>query len=78
MGLYDGMMDELRPALLPKRNARPDKIKRPRRKAVAPMPQVALHPYSVAVGFGKQIRFSVPWNLIARELEQFQPKEIAD
>ena len=75
MGLYDGMMNEVRPAMLPGR-ATPGKVKRPRRKEVAPLPQIALHPYSIAVGFGKQIRFSTPWNLIAQELEPYKPKEL--
>jgi hypothetical protein len=76
MGCYDGMMNEVRPAMLPNRASKPAKIKPAKRKAIAPAPQVAVHPYSIAVGFGKQIRFSTPWNLIAKELEPFKPKEI--
>jgi hypothetical protein len=76
MGLYDGMMNEVRPALLPSRASKPAKIKPAKRKSVVTAPQVAVHPYSIAVGFGKQIRFSTPWNLIAKELEPFKPKEI--
>jgi hypothetical protein len=76
MGLYDGMMDEVRPAMLPNRASKPSKIKRAKRKAIAPAPHVAVHPYSIAVGFGKQIRFSTPWNVIAKELEPFKPKEM--
>jgi hypothetical protein len=77
MGLYDGMMNEVKPELLPGRSAKPVKIARAKKKSVASPPGVALHPYSVAVGYGKQVRFSTPWNVIAADLENFIPKEIA-
>jgi hypothetical protein len=35
------------------------------------------HPYSLAVSLGKQIRFSVPLEQIAAELEAFAPKCLA-
>lgn len=76
MGLYDGMMGELRPALLPSRSAKPEKIRKAKKKEIALAPGMELHPYSVAVGFGKQIRFSTPWNIIAAELEPLTRKEI--
>ncbi len=31
---------------------------------------VAIHPYTAAVGYGKQVRFSTPWNVIAAEMDQ--------
>ena len=77
MGLYDGMMNEVKPALLPNRSAKPVKAARAKKKAVAAPPGIALHPYSVAVGYGKQVRFSTPWNVIAADLENFLPKEIS-
>jgi len=70
MGLYDGMMNETRNVgqLLP---SRPGLAKRPKGKKHA-LPRTAglhVHPYTLAVGLGKQIRFSAPVEEIAAELE---------
>ncbi len=76
-GLYDGMMNETRPLgqALPRRaDCRPVKGKR---RAVGHVAGFAVHPYTVAVGLGKQIRFSVPLAVIAADLQQqTTPKEI--
>lgn len=68
-GLYDGMMDEARTGQqLPKR-AEPGKLKRAKRRSVALPAGVSLHPYSVAVKLGRQIRFSAPLESLAGELQ---------
>lgn len=74
MGLYDGMMNEPRSAgqRLPaqshsakKRRSR----KSPASDASGDASSVNIHPYSIAVGLGKQIRFSAPLEQITAELE---------
>lgn len=76
MGLYDGMMGEAKPALLPSRG-KPEKVRKAKKKAITTAIGIELHPYSIAVNFGKQIRFSTPWAIIAAELEPLTRKEIA-
>ena len=70
MGLYDGMMNETRNAgqLLP---SRPGQAKRQRgkKRAASLAAGLHIHPYTLAVGLGKQIRFSAPVEEIAAELE---------
>jgi len=70
MGLYDGMMNELRDVGQPL-PSRPGLRRRGRAKkpAVSPATSLHLHPYTLAVGLGRQIRFSVPLQEIAAELE---------
>jgi hypothetical protein len=70
MGLYDGMMSETRNAGEPL-PSRPGLVKqRRRRKPAAPRATgLHVHPYTLAVGLGKRIRFSVPVGEIAAELE---------
>ena len=70
MGLYDGMMNETRNAGQPL-PSRPGLAKRQRgRKRAAPRAAgLHVHPYTLAVGLGKQIRFSAPVEEIAAELE---------
>ena len=80
MGLYDGMMNEARPALLPSRCGNIGRVKshRARKNSVTNAPGIGLHPYSVAVNLGQQIRFNVPLNLIAEQLENtLNTKQIA-
>jgi hypothetical protein len=76
-GLYDGMMNQPKPAgeMLPRSFQKPVKT-RATRKAVGYVAGVRLHPYSVAVELGKQIRFNVPLPEITQQLEQMKPKEI--
>ena len=61
MGLYDGMMNEPRTVgqRLPEvaADARPVRAKR---KAVARPPGLSVHPYTLAVSLGRQIRFAAP------------------
>ncbi len=70
MGLYDGMMNETRNAGQPL-PSRPGQAKRQRgRKRAAPRAAgLHVHPYTLAVGLGKLIRFSAPMEEIAAELE---------
>ena len=78
MGLYDGMMNETRNAgqRLP---SRPGLAKRQRGRRLA-VPRAAglhVHPYTLALGLGKQIRFSAPVEEIAAELEVAMRKCLA-
>ena len=70
MGLYDGMMNDVRNAgqRLP---SRPGSIKIPKAKkhTVTRASGLNIHPYTLAVSLGKQIRFSMPLDQIAAELD---------
>jgi hypothetical protein len=70
MGLYDGMMNETRNSGQPL-PSRPGQAKRQRgrKRAASLAASLHIHPYTLAVGLGKQIRFSVPVEEIAAELE---------
>jgi len=77
MGLYDGMMNEPRDVGQPlpsrpglKRRARA------RKPAMSPVTGLHIHPYTVAFGLGRQIRFSVPLREIAAELESVPPRRL--
>ncbi len=78
MGLYDGMMGDAREPgqRLPGGSA----SARKRKTRTSPASKAAglrAHPYSIAVGLGKQIRFSAPLEQIAAELEAVAPKRLA-
>jgi hypothetical protein len=79
MGLYDGMMNEARDAgqRLPGR-APARKRPKAKRAAVPPDSGLHIHPYTVALGLGKKIRFSVPLEQITAELEAVTRKHLAD
>jgi hypothetical protein len=70
MGLYDGMMNEAR-NLGQRLPSRPGTTKTPRgkKRVVTGATGLHIHPYTVAVSLGKQIRFSAPLEQIAAELE---------
>ena len=70
MGLYDGMMNEIRNTGQPL-PSRPGSAKRQKgkKRAASLASGLHVHPYTLAVGLGKQIRFSVPVEEIAAELE---------
>lgn len=76
-GLFDGMMNDIKLAgePLPSRTE-PKRKLRIKRKAIAPAPGIAVHPYSVAIKLGRQIRFQVPLDEIGKELENSLPKQI--
>lgn len=77
MGLYDGMMNDLREVgqRLP---SRPGSRKRGRAqsRAQSVATGVHVHPYSLAFGLGRQIRFSVPLQEIAAELDDLAQKQL--
>jgi hypothetical protein len=70
MGLYDGMMNERREVgqRLPNR-LRLEKVRRAKKKAVAHAPGLNIHPYTIGLDLGRQIRFSAPLGQITAELE---------
>jgi hypothetical protein len=76
MGLYDGMMNESRNVgqRLP---SRPGRTKgRKGKKPVAPAPDLHVHPYTIALSLGRQIRFSAPLEEITAELEAATQKRL--
>jgi hypothetical protein len=79
MGLYDGMMNDLRDMGQPL-PSRPGLRRRGRVKKPAGTPATGLHvhPYTLAVGLGKQIRFSVPLQEVAGELDRLTQPRLAD
>ena len=79
MGLYDGMMNETRSAghQLPSRA--PVKRKGRRKAAeVAGSGSLHVHPYTLAVPLGRQIRFSAPVEQITAELEAVMQKNLTN
>jgi hypothetical protein len=76
LGLFEGMMGEVRSNTALPRRAAPTKIKG--RKAAKPgtAPGLSIHPYSVAANLGKQIRFCAPLADLAGELERTIKGEI--
>jgi hypothetical protein len=77
MGLYDGMMNETR-KIGERLPSRVGVTKPPKRKrSFAPRASgVHIHPYTLAVSLGKQIRFSVPLEQIAAELDAVTQKRL--
>ena len=78
MGLYDGMMNETRKVgqRLPGR-APIKKARKAKKCAVGHASGLNMHPYTVGLSLGKQIRFSVPLEQITAELEATTRKHIA-
>jgi hypothetical protein len=78
MGLYDGMMNESRSEgqALPKR-FRANKKRKTKKADPAPDARLNAHPYTIALGLGRQIRFSAPLAEITAELEAQAPKPLA-
>ncbi len=85
MGLYDGMMNDARNAgqRLPGRTGTTKTRKSKKKpvtgaeKPVAGDAGLNIHPYSVALSLGKQIRFSAPLEQITAELEAATRKQIS-
>lgn len=69
MGLYDGMMNEARDVgqRLPTQ-ARSTKKPKAKKHVLSGATHLGVHPYTLAVGLGRQIRFSVPAEEITAEL----------
>jgi len=78
MGLYDGMMNDVRDPghRLPGRS-NPAKRRKTRTSSANNAAGLQTHPYSIAVSLGKQIRFSAPLDQITAELEAAAPKYLA-
>ena len=70
MGLYDGMMNEVRNVgqRLPSRSC-VTKISKGKKRVMMGSPGLHIHSYTVALNLGKQIRFSAPLEQITAELE---------
>ena len=77
MGLYDGMMNEVRNVgqRLPSRPG-PSKMPKGKKRAVTRATGLHIHPYTVALSLGRQIRFSAPLDQIAAELETVAQKRL--
>jgi len=77
MGLYDGMMNETRNAgqRLPSRPGS-KKMRKGKKHAVTHAPDLHIHPYTVALSLGKQIRFSAPLDQITAELQAVARKHL--
>lgn len=75
LGLFEGMMnDERKPGQpLPARGLAPRRKSKGKQAAIAP--GLSVHPYSLAVGYGRKIRFSVPVAEVEKELrDRLQPQ----
>ncbi len=70
LGLYEGMMNEIRSnEALPARIL-PKIPKTKKRNSIAAAPGISFHPYSIAVNLGKQIRGCTPLETITEELDR--------
>jgi hypothetical protein len=72
-GLYDGMMNDPRGAgerLPGDANTHRKTRKKKKKTASNSAPKLAVHPYTVALALGRQIRFAAPVETIAAELER--------
>ena len=77
MGLYDGMMNEMRDVgqRLPSR-ANAAKTRKAKKSAVTQAGGLHVHPYTVGLSLGKQIRFSAPLEQIVAELGAVTQKHL--
>jgi hypothetical protein len=77
IGLYDGMMNEVRDVgqLLPSRS-RLKKMPKAKKRGVTCSPGLHIPPYTVAVNLGKKNRFSAPLEQITAELEAVIQKHL--
>ena len=79
MGLYDGMMNELRDMGQPLPSRPAAKTARRTKKPVAStVTGLHVHPYTLGVGLGRQIRFSVPLQELAAELDRLTRPQLSD
>lgn len=71
-GLYDGMMNDPRGAgeRLPGDVAVRTGRRKPKTKVTDRVPQLAVHPYTIALGLGRQIRFAAPVEVVTAELDR--------
>src|SRR5271165_3928756 len=79
MGLYDRMMNEVRDVGQPLTSRSGLKRRgRAKKSAVSAVTDLHIHPYTLAVGLGRQIRFSVPLQEIAEELDGLTQRYLAN
>jgi hypothetical protein len=78
MGLYDGMMNDGRIVgqPIPSRPVAVPKARKGRKPAPAAPSGLHIHPYTIALDWGRQIRFSVPWEKIAGEIDELAAKPL--
>ena len=78
MGLYDGMMGETRQTgeRLPSRS-QGKKARKTKKDSLTQAPGLHVHPYTVGLGLGRQIRFSAPLEQITAELAEATRKHIS-
>jgi hypothetical protein len=78
LGLYDGMMNEVRNLgqRLPSRPGQ-TKMRKAKKRAASRATDLHFHPYTVALGLGKLIRYSAPLEQVAAELEAVTRKHIS-
>ena len=78
MGLYDGMMNETRNAGQRLRGrSQVKKIRKAKKGAISQTSDLHVHPYTVGLSLGRQIRFCVPLEQITDELAEATRKHIA-
>ena len=79
MGLYDGMMNEVRNVgqRLPSQN-RPTKTRKGKKLVLPAATHLGVHPYTLALSLGKQIRFSAPLEKITAELEGYSAIKVVN
>ncbi|MBM3832933.1 MAG: DUF2786 domain-containing protein [Verrucomicrobia bacterium] len=78
MGLYDGMMNETRnPGQRLPGRTQSAKKRKARKSAPSDLAGMNVHPYAIAVGLGKQIRFSASLEQITAELDAVATKYLA-
>lgn len=70
-GIYDGMLSDERAIgeRLPERRIEPARKARARKTALATAPGLGIHPYTVALDLGRQLRFEAPITDIIGSLE---------
>lgn len=78
-GIYDGMMDEQKQESekLPTFASKHTRSKAKKRD-IGRVAGLAVHPYQIGVGLGREIRFSVPLEDVTNQLEQTVTKAIED
>lgn len=77
LGLYEGMMGEERHGEALPRRATTEKPKRARKRDLAPAPGISVHPYTIAHGLGKQIRYCADFETVSGQLDWSIKGEIA-
>lgn len=77
LGLFEGMMGDTREGQALPSRSRDTKTGKAKKKAVGMVAGISLHPYSVALELGKQIRFSVPLDDLTGQLDRTIKGELA-